>query len=584
MGQRAEAEQVDLEQAERLHVVLVPLDHGAPLHGGVLDRHQRGHRLAAEQKAAGMDRQVAREVADLAGEGEQEMVGRVPGVEARLPERVLQRLREVAVMVGDEPRHPVQGGGRQPEGLAHVADRRPGPVADHVGHHRGALAAILAVHELDRLLAAPVADVEVDVGRLGALPGQEALEQQVHVHRVDGGDAQAVAHRRVGGRAAPLAQDLALAAEADDFVHGQEVAAVVEILDYLQLGAKLPRYGRRRAPAVALARPGEGEPAQPLRRGVAVRQPLRGIAVAHLAQREGAAGGDLVGGRHQLRAVGEQACERRRCLEAVLAVGAQQRARSGQGGAVADAGDHVLQRAPLAVVVEHLGGGRQRHPEAAAAGGEPVLDGGVAGQPVAGDQAVEAARKRLPELHRALPPVLGPGAAAIAGGGQQAAALPQRDQAAGVVGRLLPAYPALPLGTAQPPARDEPAQVGVAGAVLHQQDEGGGGGIAIVGAVGDGDLRADDQARTGAAGGDVGAHDPIDAVPVGQHQRGNAQFPGALHQLFGVAGPLQEREVALAPQRHVAHRRYPFTPPSPAGTSAGRGGRSRSTPRRRRRH
>ena len=484
-------------------------------------------------------------------------------------------------MVGDEPRHPVQGGGRQSEGLAHVADGRLGAVADHVGHHRGALATILPVHELDRLLAAPVADVEVDVGRLGALAGQEALEQQVHVHRVDGGNAQAVAHRRVGGRAAPLAQDLPVAAEADDLVHGQEVAAVVELLDHLQLGGKLLGDGRRRRAGVALARPGEGEAAQPFSGGVSLRQPLGGVAVAHLAQREGAAGGDLVRGRHQLGTVGEQAVERRRRLEVVLAIGAQQCARSVQGGAVADAGDHVLQRAPLAVVVEHLGGGCQRHPEAAAAGAHPALDGGVAGQPVAGDQTVEAARKRLPELHRALPPALAVAVAApIAGGGEQAAALPQGNQAAGMGAHLVPAYPALSLGAAQPPARDEPAQVGVAGAVLDQQDEDDGAGVGIVGAVGDGDLRADDQARTGAAGGDVSAHDAVDAVPVGEHQGGNAQFPAALHQLLGVAGPLQEGKIALAPQRYVGHVPAPLlTPPSRGGTSAGRCGRSRPTPR-----
>ena len=95
-------------------------------------------------------------------------------------------------------------------------------------------------------------------------------------------------------------------------------------------------------------------------------------------------------------------------------------------------------------------------------------------------------------------------------------------------------------------------------------------GVGIVGAVGDGDLRADDQARTVAAGGDVSAHDAVDAVPVGEHQGGNAQFPAALHQLIGVAGPLQEGKIALAPQRYVGHVPAPLlTPPSRGGTSAG---------------
>ena len=39
-GQRTQPEQVDLEEPQRLHIVLVPLDDGPPLHGGRLDRHQ----------------------------------------------------------------------------------------------------------------------------------------------------------------------------------------------------------------------------------------------------------------------------------------------------------------------------------------------------------------------------------------------------------------------------------------------------------------------------------------------------------------------------------------------------------------
>jgi len=105
---------------------------------------------------------------------------------------------------------------------------------------------------LDHLLAPLVRDVEVDVGRLGALSRQEALEQQVHPHRVDRGDPQRVADRGVGGRAAPLAEDPALVAEADDLPHRQEVAAVVELVDHRQLAVELGadrggKVGDRRA-------------------------------------------------------------------------------------------------------------------------------------------------------------------------------------------------------------------------------------------------------------------------------------------------------------------------------------------------
>ena len=70
------------------------------------------------------------------------------------------------------------------------------------------VAAVGAVDPLDHLLAPLVLEIDVDVGRLVALGRDEALEQQVDARRVDRGDAQDVADGRVGGRAAPLAEDV----------------------------------------------------------------------------------------------------------------------------------------------------------------------------------------------------------------------------------------------------------------------------------------------------------------------------------------------------------------------------------------
>ena len=66
----------------------------------------------------------------------------------------------------------------------------------------------LRVDVLDHPLAAVAAgQVEVDVRPLAALLGEEALEEQLHAHGIDGGDAEAVADRAVGGGAAALDQD-----------------------------------------------------------------------------------------------------------------------------------------------------------------------------------------------------------------------------------------------------------------------------------------------------------------------------------------------------------------------------------------
>src|SRR5690606_19332680 len=70
-----------------------------------------------------------------------------------------------------------------------------------------------------------------------ALLGQEAVEQQLVLGRIDRGDAEAEAHRRVGRRAAPLAQDrrLAAAGEVDDLLDGQEIGRDAELADQRQL-------------------------------------------------------------------------------------------------------------------------------------------------------------------------------------------------------------------------------------------------------------------------------------------------------------------------------------------------------------
>ena len=92
-------------------------------------------------------------------------------------------------------------------------------------------------------------EIDVDVGRLAPLGGDEALEQQVDLGRIDRGDAEAVAHRRIGRRAAALAQDVLAAGEADDVVHGEEIARVVELADQAQFLVQRLRAQRPGMPA-----------------------------------------------------------------------------------------------------------------------------------------------------------------------------------------------------------------------------------------------------------------------------------------------------------------------------------------------
>src|SRR5258707_874294 len=76
-------------------------------------------------------------------------------------------------------------------------------------------------------------EIDVEVGRLLALLGDEALEQQVAGRGIDRGDPEAIADRAVRRAAPALAQDRRVEAprEGDDVVDGQEIAREVELFD-----------------------------------------------------------------------------------------------------------------------------------------------------------------------------------------------------------------------------------------------------------------------------------------------------------------------------------------------------------------
>ena len=137
-------------------------------------------------------------------------------------------------------RQPVDLRRVEAEHLAHFARRAPAAIGDDVGRHRRAVLAVLLVDVLDDALA-PIAarQIEIDVGPLAALFGQEALEQQLHADRIDGRDAEAVADGAVGRRAAALHEDVVLAAEVDDVPDDEEVAGEIELLDEIQLALDL---------------------------------------------------------------------------------------------------------------------------------------------------------------------------------------------------------------------------------------------------------------------------------------------------------------------------------------------------------
>src|SRR5439155_24861084 len=107
----------------------------------------------------------------------------------------------------------------------------------------------------------------------------ERLEEKVHADRVDRRDPERVADGAVRRRAAALAEDAALAREADDVPHDQEVAGQVELPDQRQLVLELLADAWRDRP-VAVAGAGTGEGAEEADRRLARGQGVLRKAVA----------------------------------------------------------------------------------------------------------------------------------------------------------------------------------------------------------------------------------------------------------------------------------------------------------------
>ncbi len=142
---------------------------------------------------------VAREARDLAREpGER---APAPGLELPLavgePRDLLPHpLRVPAV---GEPREPLELGEREPERLAHVADRAARAVRREARDERGVLAAVALGHADDELLADVAREVEVDVGHRRELAVQEAPERELVRDRVDVREPGEVADDRADG-------------------------------------------------------------------------------------------------------------------------------------------------------------------------------------------------------------------------------------------------------------------------------------------------------------------------------------------------------------------------------------------------
>ena len=543
-GQHAQRQAIDLEQAQRVQVVLVPLDDGALGHRRVFHRHQMVQWLIGYDEAAHVLGQVARETHELGGQLEHAPQHRAGGVKATFAQALVQCV--LPVPPGKHLRQQVDLVRWQAQCTGNVAYRALAAVADDRGRQCRAVAAVLGVDVLEHLLAPLVLEVDVDVRRLVALPADEALDQQVDACRIDLGDAQRIAHGGVGGRAAALAEDVLAAGETHDVMHGEEVRLVGQFGHQLQLvfdlRTDLVRHAVGPAPAHALFR----QVAQPACGGVAVRHQFGGVAVAQFGQAELATVGKAQGFGPERGGVDRG--QRLAGAQVALTILEQHRAGLGHGLPMGDRGPHVLQRAAPAHMHVHVAGRDQRDAER----GGHAFKQAQAARVVGATMQFHCQPQTVGEQRLQPCAVFG----IRVGVGQ-----PQCERARQAIGKIRARQVIRALGRGAPATRDQRAQRGVAGQVFAQQHQ--------FGTVLQLEFGAHDQLQPGVTRRFVGAHDAGQRAFVGDRQRGVAAGPGTLEQLARAGRTALEGEVGQAMQLGVvAHANHPCSIQCPLSPGA----------------
>ena len=227
--QHAQGQTIDLQNAQRVDVVLVPFDEGAVGHGAVFEGDDFAQRRLGDHEAADVLGQVPRKTEQLPDQADHHLHRTVARVEAGGAQGFVGH----GVMAPPVQRlgqhvHAVE---REAERFADVAHRGTRTIRDDFGGDRGPLAAVLLVDVLKDLLAPLVLEVDIDVRGLVAFATDEPLEEQVDAGRIDRGHAEAVAHGGVRRRAASLAEYAAGAREADQIPDRQEVVLVFQLGD-----------------------------------------------------------------------------------------------------------------------------------------------------------------------------------------------------------------------------------------------------------------------------------------------------------------------------------------------------------------
>ena len=239
----AEPEQIDLDDTEVSAIFLVPLHNNAIGHGCRFEGDDGIKLSLTNDHAAGMLAEMPWQVLNGNREFDELAQSRMAKIEAGIGKLALQRFIRTFVFPRTHNRgKTIERLLVETHGLANLASGKTSAIGNDVSSHGGAKFSVGLIDVLNDTLALVAAgQIEIDVGPLAAFVGEEALEEQAHLYRVHGGNAEHITDDAVGRRTTTLHKNVLLAAEADDVPHDDEIACQCELFDqrYLTLDLNL---------------------------------------------------------------------------------------------------------------------------------------------------------------------------------------------------------------------------------------------------------------------------------------------------------------------------------------------------------
>ena len=542
----AQAEEVHLEQAERLDVVHRELRHDLLVRALLLQRHELDQRARADHDSGGVDRVLARQplerprqIHDLPRDriGVVRLLERLPVLERRV-ERLPRPL-------GDQLRDPVDRAVRDLEHTPCVAHRRAGSHRPERDDLRDAVATVLLRDVVDHAVAPVDREVDVHVRHRLAPRVEEALEEQVVADRVDVGDLEAVRGERAGGAAASRAdRDPVLVREADEVPDDQEVVREPHLANRLQLELQaLLELGRNLL--VALLEPALAQLDEVVERVAPFGRRELGQQDVPELDRDVAAIRDLERARERVLVAGE--VERHlvgRLEEELVGVEAPV-VRVLERVARLDAEQRLVRACVLVAEVVHVAGGDERQARLFGRAGEDRVDPGLHVEPrvlhldVDGVGAEDVLQPRELGVRVVLAVLLerladAPGEAAR-----------ERDQPARVLLEQLPVDARLVVVALEVAEAREPDQVAVAGVVGGEERQ-----VRVplrlrLAVVGDVDLAADQRLDAVLAGLLDELNGARERPVVGQPDRRHLELGGPGGELGDPARPVEDRVLGV---------------------------------------